>query len=117
MQSLGQARMMAIENWSGILLLVRAPICAEIIRSKAMLGAGGIHVEKMNLSGPELIGFSSAKTRLILSMTGFATGARGPFGTSVMPFSALASILSRGLLAICIGPTPAWSYGLSAHAV
>ena len=52
-----------------------APTWAESMRSKARLGAGGIQVEKMNLSGPELMGFSSAKILLILSMTGFARGA------------------------------------------
>ncbi len=41
----------------------------------------------MNLSGPELMGFSSAKILLILSMTGLASGASGPLALSVMPSS------------------------------
>src|SRR5512138_402948 len=99
MQLLGHRLIMATESWSGTLLLVTAPIWAESILSNALLGAGGIQVENMNLSGPELMGFSSWKISLILSITGLASGDNGPFGISSMPFPlypALASIFSRG---------------------
>ncbi len=98
MQLLGHFMVMPIDDWSGTRFFSMADICADIKRSKAVLGIGGAHDENMIFSSSIDMGFSSRNILFIRFMIGFATGDSVPSGTScTLSFSVMAFILMYDL--------------------